>query len=430
MPYRLRIWILALIVLALAGCQPGGESPLPTAVPPPMQVPSVPRGTGTWPQETAVSAVATPAPPAPTSLPPRLPVDLASLQLDLEPVVEGLDEPVGLVHAGDGSGRLFVLERKGVVRVVRDGVLQPTPFLDITDRVNTRYVEQGLLGLAFHPRYAENGRLFVNYINFRGDTQLSRFEVGEDPERVNAAAEMPLETEDQPAANHNGGQLAFGPDGYLYIAFGDGGGAGDPHGNAQNLGTFLGSLIRVDVDRMAFAAPSSNPYIGVPGSRPHIWAIGLRNPWRFSFDRATGDLYIGDVGQDRYEEINFQPAGSGGGQNYGWPVMEGMHCYQDRSCDPSVLTLPVAEYDHSLGCSVVGGFVYRGAAFSVLQGVYLFGDYCSGRIWGLAPDGTGGWQMAELLDSDLQLSSFGEDEAGELYVLDMKEGRLYRIVAR
>jgi glucose/arabinose dehydrogenase len=354
--------------------------------------------------------------------------------LGLELVAGGFDEPIGIASAGDGSGHLFVVERTGYIRLVQEGVVQPTPFLDISDRVNSSRSEQGLLGLAFHPDYVNNTRFFVNYINVRGDTVLARFEadaaLGSASSVADAGSEVELAVVDQPAANHNGGQMAFGPDGYLYVAFGDGGGAGDPYENAQNVSTLLGSLIRVDVDQMAFAAPSTNPFVGVPGARPQIWSIGLRNPWRFSFDRLTGDLFIADVGQSKYEEINFQMAGSAGGQNYGWPFMEGLHCFpEEQTCDQTNLTLPIAEYDHSEGCSVTGGYVYRGQEFPLLQGVYLFGDYCSGTIWGLGPAEGGGWQTAKLLETSLQISSFGQDDSGELYVLDSRGGDLFRIVA-
>ena len=239
-------------------------------------------------------------------------------------------------------------------------------------------------------------------------------------------------TVEQPASNHNGGHLIFGPDGYLYIGLGDGGGAGDVYENAQNGQTLLGSMLRLDVDELPYRIPPDNPFVDDPAVLDEIWAIGLRNPWRYSFDRATGDLYIGDVGQNAYEEVNFQPAMSGGGENYGWPIMEGFHCYREpRSCDPSGLVLPVAEYSHTgANCSVTGGYVYRGQAFPTLEGVYFFGDFCSGRMWGLTPTPEGEWQVSELLQVDISIASFGQDEAGELYVADMRGGMIFRLVAQ
>jgi glucose/arabinose dehydrogenase len=351
--------------------------------------------------------------------------------VELERVIGGLDNPVGIANAGDGSGRLFILEKPGRIRVVQDGKLLGTPFLDITDRVGSAQSEQGLLGLAFHPAYAQNGHFYVNYTDRQGNTVVARFVVSGDLSRADPTSEALVLALEQPADNHNGGHLAFGPDGYLYVGTGDGGASGDRFGNGQNRQTLLGAMLRIDVDHaQPYAVPASNPFVDDPNTRNEIWAIGLRNPWRYSFDRLTGDLYIADVGQNVYEEVNFQPAGSPGGQNYGWPIMEGLHCYPaDRSCDRAGLTLPVQEYDHTQGCSVTGGYVYRGQAFPALSGIYLFGDFCSGRIWGLALTGDGDWQVARLAQMDIQLSSFGEDEAGELYVLDKGQGELFRVIA-
>jgi glucose/arabinose dehydrogenase len=364
------------------------------------------------------------------------------VEVALQRVTGGLDTPVGIANAGDGSGRLFIVEKGGRIRVVQDGALASMPFLDIADRVGASHSEQGLLGLAFHPRYVENGFFFVNYTDGQGDTVVSRFSVQADRSQAdqgpadsgpgNPASEVVLLTLDQPAGNHNGGHLAFGPDGYLYIGTGDGGGAGDQYGNGQNGQTLLGAMLRLDVDGdQAYTIPEDNPFAGEPGVRDEIWALGLRNPWRYSFDRLTGDLYIADVGQNMYEEVNFQPAGEPGGRNYGWPMMEGLHCFPaDRPCERAGLTLPVREYDHTQGCSVTGGYVYRGQEFPLLAGVYLFGDYCSGRIWGLAPSGDGGdWRVARLAQVDVRLSAFGEDETGELYLVDMGRGELFKITA-
>ena len=361
--------------------------------------------------------------------------DPAAVQVELQRIVGGLDTPVGIANAGDGSGRLFILEKVGRIRVVRAGNLEPTPFLDISDRVRSTDNEQGLLGLAFHLRFAENGFFFVNYTDRQGDTVVARFSVSADPAQADPNSEMLVLTVDQPASNHNGGHLAFGPDGALYIGLGDGGGAGDRYGNGQNVRTLLGAMLRIDVDHgQPYAIPADNPFVDSPNARGELWAIGLRNPWRYSFDRQTGDLYIADVGQNMYEEVDVQPAGDPGGQNYGWPIMEGLHCFPaDQPCEQTGLTLPVWDYDHTQGCSVTGGYVYRGQEFPVLTGIYLFGDYCSGLIWGLSRAGSGestGWRVAQVAQADVQLSAFGEDEAGELYLLDMGRGELFKITAR
>jgi len=361
-------------------------------------------------------------------------VSLGSLRLELQQVVSGLETPVGLAHAGDGSGRLFVVEKVGRIRVVQDGVLLATPLLDISDRVGSEESEQGLLGLAFHPDYGQNGRFFVNYTDRQGNTVVSRFSMVagwdlDSPPAADPGSEMPLLKIEQPAANHNGGHLAFGPDGYLYIGTGDGGASGDRYGNGQNGATLLGAMLRLDVDNgEPYTIPADNPFVGDSDVRDEIWAIGLRNPWRYAFDRLTGDLYIADVGQNLYEEVNLQPAGLAGGRNYGWPIMEASHCFPaDLDCDRTGLTLPLLEYDHSQGCSVTGGYVYRGAEFPGLQGVYLFGDYCSGKIWGVATQAGTQPRMVELATADVRLSSFGEDERGELYLLDIGRGALFKL---
>jgi glucose/arabinose dehydrogenase len=398
------------------------DTPIPASPPPantPLPTPTIPEPT---PLPTASPTVAVAVVPDP-----------ASVEVVLQPVTGGLDTPVGIAHAGDGSRRLFIVEKIGRIRVVRDGGLDAVPFLDITDRVEAGRSEQGLLGLAFHPRYAENGLFFVNYTDRQGNTVVSRFSIQVNPELADPASERVLLTLEQPASNHNGGHLAFGPDGFLYVGTGDGGGAGDRYGNGQNGQTLLGAMLRLDVDGdAAYTVPGGNPFVGNPGVRDEIWALGLRNPWRYSFDRLTGDLYIADVGQNMYEEVNVQPAGDPGGQNYGWPIMEGLHCFPaDRTCDRAGLTLPVREYDHTQGCSVTGGYVYRGQGFPLLTGIYLFGDYCSGRIWGLARSGDEGeWLVARLAQANVQLSAFGEDEVGELYLVDMGGGTLFKVTAR
>ncbi len=348
-------------------------------------------------------------------------------QIALQPVVTGLTRPVALAVAPNRPDWLFLVEQGGRIRIVEGEELRPTPFLDLSERVSC-CGERGLLGLAFHPRYGENGFFFVNYTDTAGDTVVARYRVLADPARADPASATVLLTIPQPFGNHNGGQLAFGPDGYLYIGTGDGGSGGDPLNNGQRLDTLLGKLLRIDVNAPPYGIPPDNPFRRVPGARPEIWAYGLRNPWRFSFDRATGDLYIADVGQNRWEEVNLQPAGSPGGQNYGWRIMEGRHCFTPpEGCAQEGLTLPILEYDHTQGCSITGGYVYRGRAVSGLEGVYLYGDFCSGRIWG-AWNEDGRWHNALLLETGLAISAFGEDATGEVYVLDYASGSVYRIV--
>jgi glucose/arabinose dehydrogenase len=357
--------------------------------------------------------------------------DPAGTALRLERVVSGLRAPTAIAAAPDGSGRLYVTEKAGTIRIVRGTTLVAEPFLDIRALVGSSGSEQGLLGLAFHPRYTDTRTFFVNYTDRNGDTVVARYRVSADPERADPVSATVILTVRQPAANHNGGHLAFGPDGKLYIGLGDGGGAGDRFGNAQNPAALLGKMLRIDVDGgEPYAIPPDNPFRDHPNYRPEIWAVGLRNPWRYSFDRATGDLYIADVGQNAYEEINFQPASSRGGENYGWPRMEGTHCYPSgAACDRSGLVLPIGEYGRSGGCSVTGGYVYRGRAEPALTGAYFFADFCSGTFWSLHRDAAGRWVQTELLRSGVSISSFGEDEAGELYVVGYNNGTLYRLRA-
>lgn len=347
--------------------------------------------------------------------------------LTLERVAEGFQRPLYATHAGDGSGRLFIVEQAGVIRIVREGSVLPRPFLDITPIVGSRANEQGLLGLAFAPDYERTGHFFLNYTDKSGDSVVARYTVSDDPNRTDPNSARIVLTYDQPASNHNGGGLAFGPDGYLYISTGDGGGAGNPFRTAGDPRSLLGKLLRIDVAQLPYRIPAGNPFAGRNDARPEIWALGLRNPWRFAFDRSTGDLYIADVGQNQYEEVNRQEAGSRGGTNYGWSIMEGEHCFPaGTACNTSGLERPIVEYSHALGCSVTGGVVYRGARYPALLGKYLFGDYCSGRIWALGATGPDKWEMTELLQTQMRIASFGEDEAGEAYVVD-HGGSLYRI---
>ncbi len=340
----------------------------------------------------------------------------------LQSVVTGLTAPVYVAQPADGSGRLFIVEQAGVIRIFRPGVgLLSTPFLDIRSRVASGS-EEGLLSVAFHPNYASNGRFFVNYTSPTGGLHsvIAEYHVSAGNPDIADTTETVLLTVAQPFTNHNGGLNLFGPDGMLYIGFGDGGGAGDPQGNGQRLSTLLGKILRIDVNSGSpYAVPLDNPFVHTPGARGEIWAYGLRNPWRFSFDRSTGQMYIADVGQDSWEEIDL----GGPGRNYGWNIMEGTHCYPPgASCSIAGLTLPVTEYDHSVGCAVTGGYVYRGSRLPELVGRYLFGDYCSGRIWSFAGSMLTRWTQALVLQTGLNISSFGEDQNGELYIIDLSGG--------
>lgn len=341
-----------------------------------------------------------------------------------------VERPTHVTHAGDGSGRLFIVEQEGRIRIRTGGNLLPVPFLDIRDRVGC-CGERGLLSVAFPPSYREKRHFYVNYTDKRGDTIVARYRLSQDPDRGDPGSEEVVLKVEQPFANHNGGQLAFGPDGYLYIGMGDGGSANDPFGNGQNMTKLLGKLLRIDVESgpRPFSVPATNPFLNKGAIRPEIWASGLRNPWRFSFDRLNGDLYIADVGQNRFEEVNLQPASSRGGENYGWNITEGAHCFRTKSCDTAGHVLPVAEYGHDQGCSVTGGLVYRGKQFPSLQGVYVYGDYCTGAIWGLRGSG-GRWSTIKLAVTGLSISTFGEDEGGELYVADHRSGGIFRLEAR
>lgn len=348
------------------------------------------------------------------------------------PIASSLPRPIGVVHAGDGSGRLFIVLQGGEIRIWNGSQVLPTPFF-------TRSVllgdEQGLLGLAFHPSYETNGFFYVHYTNANGDTAVSRYQVSTgNPNLADLGSELPLFTEFQPESNHNGGQMAFGPDGYLYIAIGDGGGAGDDHppiGNGQNLNTRLGKILRIDVNGgPPYAVPANNPFVGQANVEDEIWAWGLRNPWRFSFDRQTGDLFIGDVGQGSWEEVDFQANGFAGGQNYGWRRMEGAHCFNPGSgCDTGSLVYPILEYSHSLGCSITGGYRLRKLGDRA-DGEYYYADYCSGRIWASNRYCGGNWRTLQVADMTFNVPSFGEGEDGSLYVVraGITTGAVYRVV--
>jgi len=436
--------LLAFVAWALLAACGADATPRPTNAPaantPASQAPTTLRPTDTTsasgatavPTKPTGAARATNAPAASTAAPNSAAatpaVGDARSPVALKLVTDDLRGPTYVTHAGDGSGRLFVTEKGGTIALLRNGQRAPKPFLDITALVTSSGSEQGLLGLAFHPDYANNGRFFVYYTAKNGDNTLVRYQVSSDPDVADPATATVLFAQPDPAQNHNGGMLAFGPDTYLYVGMGDGGSAGDPWGNGQKRDVLLGKLLRLDVDHgEPYAIPPDNPWPSASDARGEIWAYGLRNPWRFSFDRATGDLYIGDVGQGQYEEVDFQPAGEPGGRNYGWNIREGMHCFRSQNCDTNGLVDPIAEYTHEFGCSITGGYVYRGAAMPQFQGNYVYGDYCSGLIWTLKQTAPGQWAQNDLLDSKRSISSFGEDETGELYLTDLGGG-LYQFV--
>jgi glucose/arabinose dehydrogenase len=415
--------ILATTALVASACL-GTATPAPTAT-----SPSSPSTGAT------TAASSTPSPTDSATPPPGNP---GSVKIDLRKVAGGFDQPVFVTNAGDGTGRLFAVEQSGRIRVVRDGTVQDTPLVDLSARVSC-CGEQGLLGLALAPGFGRtSGAFFVDYTDANGDTVIARGSVAR-----NGAADVasdgvqPLLKIDQPFPNHNGGMLAFGPDGDLYIGMGDGGSGGDPMGNGQRLDTLLGKILRLDVTAdpgaAGYVVPPTNPFVGTAGAKPEIWTYGMRNPWRFSFDRATGDLWIGDVGQDSWEEVDVARAADGGGRglDYGWNRMEASHCFHAiLGCDQTGLTLPVTEYGHGSGdCAVIGGYVYRGKAVPALAGTYLFGDECSGTIRAVSADATAGQTPVVVLESHRAISSFGEDEAGEMYLTDLASGDLLQVIA-
>jgi glucose/arabinose dehydrogenase len=365
------------------------------------------------------SATTTIAPPPPAN------------SITLTPVVSGLSSPVDLQATDDGTGRLFVVEQAGTIRILQAGALLTTPFLDIRTRVNFSG-EMGLLGAVFHPAFAQNQRFYVNYVRLLATGQIqsviAEYRVSAaNANQADPASERILLTVNQPFANHKAGQLAFGPDKFLYIGLGDGGSGGDPLGNAQNLQTLLGKMLRIDVDRttgaLPYAIPADNPFVA-GGGLPEIWAYGLRNPFRFSFDPATGKLFVGDPGQQLFEEVDIVQKGG----NFGWNVMEGLHCFNPATgCNMTGLTLPIAEYGRSEGIAVIGGYVYHGPAIPTLAGSYVFGAFGSGNIWRLTQDNSGAWQRVLLLSSGRNISSFGLDSAGELYLVDYGGGAILKV---
>lgn len=416
-----------------AAPSPGASALSSASAGPPSSSPSATAGASPTPKLTtkptaAPTAAPTSAPtaaPTPAPTPPPATWDPNRVSVTLGKIADVPGRPLAIANAGDGSGRLFVAEQGGRVYII-DGGAVGGPFLDISGQVSSGG-EQGLLGLAFHPDFPADPRVFVDYTDTSGDTVVSSFTVDPgSPDVAMAGSEVVVLAVDQPYANHNGGAIAFGPDGYLYIALGDGGSGGDPQNNGQRLDTLLGKILRIDVDAGSpYGIPAGNPFASTPGARDEIWLTGLRNPWRFSFDRSTGDLWIGDVGQNAWEEVDVARSG---GLNFGWRTMEGAHCYTPSSgCSTAGLTLPVAEYDHAEGCAIVGGNVYRGSAQPVLRGGYVFSDNCTGRIWAIAATATSMQPLVRVGTGAAGVAGYGEDEAGELYAADLGGG-VYRVV--
>jgi len=403
--------LILLLLLPLLACS-GSETLTPST-------PTVVAATQISPQPTVIPNTTEATQSPPTEALPTLPS--ASTFPDAnaytwQPVASALDRPVDLQP--DGSGRLYIVEKLGHIHLFENGQVSETPFINIEDRVNDNSNEMGLLGLAFHPNYSQNGFFYVNYTGEGGDTFLSRFQASGDT--ADPDSEVILLRIEQPFPNHNGGVMVFGPDGYLYAGLGDGGAGGDPFGNAQSLDTLLGKILRIDVDSAEpYAVPADNPF------GDEIWHYGLRNPWRISFDKLTGDLYIGDVGQGEWEEIDFLPTGSPGGTNFGWDRREGAHDYEG-SASPDFVE-PIAEYSHSDGgCSVTGGYVYRGS-MPEWNGIYLYGDYCTGYIWGLIRSADGAsWQNQLLFQTNQRITAFGQDETGELYLI-ADSGEIFKL---
>lgn len=367
--------------------------------------------------------------PPPRCTPTAEPAPAASPvdSIELQWIAGGLSKPLYVTHAQDE--RLFVVEQQGTIRIISpDGTVGNVPFLNIIDRTNSGRNEQGLLGLAFHPDYQQNGRLFVNYTHADGSTVVSEFSAAADPNQADVSSERQLIKIAQPYANHNGGMIDFGPDGYLYIGMGDGGSQNDPENRAQDLSSLLGKILRIDVNgAQPYAIPADNPFVNNDAARNEIWSYGWRNPWRFSFDSATGDMIVGDVGQNAIEEISLNPAAAGG-LNFGWRIFEGNECYLD-DCTTSDLQPAIAQYTHAGGhCSVTGGYMHRGSENPSLYGNYFFADYCSSQMWRLFPNEDGSFSMAALSQPGFFISSFGIDINGEVYLTNQVGGEIYKIV--
>jgi glucose/arabinose dehydrogenase len=420
-----RRWLAILALVAIVGACAG---PVPTTTP----------STAPTQVTTAAPSPSTPVPsppggsPSPPAVVPPDRPDLAAVRVNLESVVSGLDAPIWATAAGNGSGRLFIAEQGGRVRVLRDGSLNAAPFIDLSDRVGAGG-ERGLLGLTFAPEFGgTEARFYVHYSNRSGDTTIAELRATPGSDTADPATERILLLQRQPYANHNGGWIGFDPGGMLLVALGDGGSGGDPENRASSLDTLLGKILRLDVlgaaNGEAYGIPSDNPFAVRSDVRPEILHSGLRNPFRASVDPATGTLWIGDVGQNAWEEIDAAPADARG-LDFGWRRWEGRHCYDPaQGCDPDGVTQPVAEYDHGKGCSVIGGVVYRGSAIPALRGAYLFSDYCSGTLWAIDAGLDAQQAPFTLLETGRSISSIGTDESGEVVLTDLGGGELLRLV--
>ena len=429
---RFQAAVVCAIAVLMTAC---GAAPLPVAAPTATMSsqktasvsPMAPVRASATAALTATGALTPAVDPSPTAI-PATPVTPRATTVGLRKVVDNVEPLTYLTHANDNTARLYLVTKVGRVLVLAGspGIVRAQPFLDITDRVGSDASERGLLSIAFSPRYADDGAFYAYYTNLRGDVVVSRFSAARDTAQADPASEQILLTVAEPFPNHNGGQLQFGPDGMLYIGIGDGGSQGDPNGNGQNTQALLGKILRIDVSTagQAYTAPPDNP-LQSNGGRAEVWAYGLRNPWRFSFDRTTGDLYIADVGQDTYEEIDYQPAGDKGGQNYGWNLYEGFEPYKGGGATAG-LTMPAYAYSHALGCSITGGYVYRGKNIPALAGAYLYADYCTGHLWSLQRGSDGKWGNTLLAELGQGISSFGEDAQGELYAVALR-GAVYQI---
>ncbi len=396
----------------------------PTAAPTPYVSAPTPAATSATPRRTD-------APPSPTATPAPTPADPAAVSVTLADVSAIDGAPLAFAATADATGRVFVAGKDGRVWVLADGRIAAQPVLDLGGRVSAGG-EQGLLGIALHPAFPGDPRLFADYTDTNGDTVVASYVLaGDGSGRFDLASETWILTVDQPFGNHNGGALAFGPDGMLYVSLGDGGGANDPLGSGQRLDTLLGKILRIDVDATgdaAYGIPRDNPFTSVAGARPEIWHLGLRNPWRFAFDPSTGDLWIGDVGQGAWEEVDVARTGQAG-LNFGWDVLEGTHCHEPATgCDDTGMTAPVAQYGHDVGCTVIGGTVYRGDAQPLLAGLYLFADYCSGRLWAIRADRTGPQEPVRVGTAGSGIVAFGLDADGEILVANL-DGSISRLVA-
>lgn len=423
-----KLLLFFVVILSLTACQSVDTTPIPPTVPvttlEPTGMPESPAA-ATQADSTAFPT----AEPEPTQTSETSLSDVTQIpdgaQFQWVEIASGFTQPLDLEDAGDGL--FYIVEQIGLIHVLQNGEKVEQPFLDIRKRVGTQASEQGLLGLTFDVDYRQNRLFYLDYTDKQGDTVIARYQAAPDGLSADPNSEQILLQVKQPYGNHNGGNVAFGPDGFLYIGMGDGGSGGDPEDRAQNPDTLLGKLLRIAVSgQERYGIPADNPYVN-GGGRAEIFAIGLRNPWRFSFDQKTGDLYIADVGQGEWEEVNFM-AGVVPGVNYGWDYREGFHAYEGEPPTDLDLTNPVLEYGHDQGCSVTGGYVYRGSELPQLYGVYLYGDYCTGTVWGTLKPTEGDWQSVELFSTNENISAFGQDQQGELYLI-AHGGRIYKLQA-